>query len=118
MKVFINGISTISPQKTFNNHLFLDNPIEYSSDFLAVIPPDYKNFISTKILRRMSKIIRMGVTSANEAMQEAEITNPDAIIVGTGLGCMIDTEKFLNKMLDNNETLLTPTSFIHLHTIR
>ncbi|RKX18757.1 MAG: 3-oxoacyl-ACP synthase [Candidatus Zixiibacteriota bacterium] len=112
MKIYINGISAISPQETYDNHKFLENPIEYTSEFLSIIPPDYKTFMSAKVLRRMSKIIRMGVTSANMAMQEANVTNPDAIIVGTGLGCMTDTEKFLNRLLDNNETLLTPTSFI------
>ena len=60
----------------------------------------------------MSNIIRMGVVSARMAMQEAGDENPDAIIVGTGLGCMTDTEKFLNRLLENKETLLTPTSFI------
>ena len=112
MQIYINGINAISPQETYDNRLFLDNPIEYTEDYLSIVAPDYKKFIAPKVLRRMTKIIRMGVTTANMAMQEASVENPDAIIVGTGLGCMFDTEKFLSKMLDNNETLLTPTSFI------
>ena len=37
---------------------------------------------------------------------------PDAIITGTGLGCLEDTEKFLTAMVTNKEEFLTPTSFI------
>jgi 3-oxoacyl-(acyl-carrier-protein) synthase len=37
---------------------------------------------------------------------------PDAIITGTGFGCLEDTEKFLGTMVKNNEEFLTPTSFI------
>ena len=112
MEIYINGISAISPQKTYDNSSFLEDVIEYSEDFLTVIKPDYKEFIKGNVLRRMSNIIRMGVVSARMAMQEASVENPDAIIVGTGLGCMTDTEKFLNRLLENKETLLTPTSFI------
>ena len=112
MNIYINGISSISPQKTFNTNDFLSDIIEHKAKFLKVEKPNYKEFINPKLLRRMSKIIRMGVATANMAMQEANIDNPDAIITGTGLGCIVDTEKFLNSMLENKETLLTPTSFI------
>lgn len=112
MEIYINGISAISPQKTYDNNLFLNEIIEYSEEFITVVKPNYKEFIKGNVLRRMSNIIRMGVVSARMAMQESNVENPDAIIVGTGLGCMTDTEKFLNRMLENKESLLTPTSFI------
>src|SRR5690606_30026983 len=31
---------------------------------------------------------------------------------GTGMGCIEDTEKFLNAIISNDESFLTPTSFI------
>jgi 3-oxoacyl-[acyl-carrier-protein] synthase II len=37
---------------------------------------------------------------------------PDAIISGTGLGCIAETEKFLTAMIDNDEKFLQPTFFI------
>jgi len=36
----------------------------------------------------------------------------DGIITGTGWGCLSDTEKFLISILENNERMLNPTSFI------
>jgi len=37
---------------------------------------------------------------------------PDAIITGSGLGCLDDTEKFLTSIHNNEERLLNPTPFI------
>jgi 3-oxoacyl-[acyl-carrier-protein] synthase III len=45
-------------------------------------------------------------------MTEAQLEMPDAIITGTGMGCVEDSEKFLKGIIDNNEQFLTPTSFI------
>jgi 3-oxoacyl-(acyl-carrier-protein) synthase len=112
MNIYINGISAISPQNTFENSSFLEEIENHERLFLEIITPNYKAFINPKQLRRMSKIIRMGVASGNMALQNAKVENPDAIITGTGLGCIVDTEKFLNSLLENKEQLLTPTSFI------
>ncbi len=60
----------------------------------------------------MSKAIKMGLTAGKIALQDAEVETPDAIITGTGEGCKQDTEKFLEAVLNQNEELLSPTSFI------
>lgn len=60
----------------------------------------------------MSRIIRMGVAAATECLQEAGISQPDAIITGTAYGCLEDTGVFLTRMVEFNEELLTPTAFI------
>jgi hypothetical protein len=54
----------------------------------------------------------MGVAAAMECLQEAELKVPDAIVTGTAYGCLEDTNSFLSKMVEFNEELLTPTSFI------
>ena len=56
-------------------------------------------------------MLRMSVTCAKDCMEQAAIEQPDSIVVGTGLGCLQDTEKFLNTFL-SVEGLLPPTSFI------
>jgi 3-oxoacyl-[acyl-carrier-protein] synthase II len=69
----------------------------------------------------MGRIIKMGIAASKLCLRDAVSTSdphtlkemiPDAIITGTGLGCMEDTEKFLATMIKNNEEFLTPTSFI------
>lgn len=110
--VYIIGTACVSPQNTIGNDTFLKDIVEEESRFLQIIKPNYREFIDPKLLRRMSKIVRMGIVSSSVAMQDAGIEKPDAILTGTGMGCQVDTEKFLNSMIENNEGLLTPTSFI------
>lgn len=112
MKVYINGIGLVSPQETIDNQRFLENIVELQAEYFPIIEPPYKDFIDPKELRRMSKIIRNGIVAAKIALAESGMENPDAILTGTGLGCAIDTEKFLTSMIENKESMLTPTSFI------
>lgn len=109
--IYINGSGCISPQETFEGE-FPFTPIEKVSNHLLIEKPEYKNYISPIRLRRMKHIVRMGIATANKALKEAEVTNPDAIICGTAMGCLEDTEKFLTSILENNEELLNPTAFI------
>lgn len=112
MRIYINGIGLISPQETRNNQDFLKEKIELEGDYFKINEPPYKEYINPRELRRMSKIIRNGIVAARIAMDESNCQNPDAILTGTGLGCASDTEKFLISMVENNESLLTPTNFI------
>lgn len=63
-------------------------------------------------LRRMSKAVRMGIGVGKKCLDMAELVSPDAIIVGTTMGCLQDTERFLSKMIEQDEKMLTPTAFI------
>ncbi len=109
--MYIRATGNISPQKTFG-HQPLEEPVVYTGNRLACIEPDYKDFIDPKQIRRMSRIIRMGVAAAMECLQEAGIKSPDAIVTGTAYGCLEDTNVFLSRMVEFNEELLTPTAFI------
>ena len=112
MKAYIRGIGMISPQPTFDNSVFLEDIRSYDKRMLSSVEPDYKEFIKPIQLRRMSRVLRMGVTAAGICLRDAGVEMPDAIITGTGLGMMEDTEKFLGSVIDNEEKFLTPTSFI------
>lgn len=111
-KVFINSIGSISAQKTFDNNDFLEEITTYEDNVIPAIEPNYKDFIPPAAARRMAKGIKMGVVAAKIAMEEANLSNVDAIITGTGMGCVRDSEKFVTAILDNQEQFLTPTSFI------
>ncbi len=111
-KVYINSIASISPQKTYDNSMFLDKITDYNDTVIFAVDPDYKQYIPPAAARRMAKGIKMGVVASKIAMDEAGIETVDAIITGTGMGCMIDSEKFVSAIIDNNEQYLTPTSFI------
>jgi hypothetical protein len=74
--------------------------------------PDYKALLDPKLLRRMSRIIRMGAAAAMACLREAGIAIPDAIVTGTAYGCLEDTGLFLKSIIERNEDLLQPATFI------
>ena len=111
-KVYINSIASISAQRTFDNTEFLNDVILHTETVLPVVNPNYKDFIPAAAARRMAKGIKMGVVASKLALDEAGLNNVDAIITGTGMGCVRDSEKFVSAIIDNNEQYLTPTSFI------
>ena len=110
--MFIRATGNISPQNTFGHRPLEGATVEYIGNRLTCIEPVYKDFIDPKQIRRMSRIIRMGVAAAMECLQEAGLKMPDAIVTGTAYGCLEDTNSFLTKMVEFKEELLTPTAFI------
>lgn len=111
-KVYINSASSISAQKTFDNNDFLTDVIEFNETVIPAQNPNYKDYIPPAAARRMAKGIKMGIVTSKAALKEANLEQVDAIITGTGMGCLRDSEKFLSNILDNDEQYLTPTPFI------
>ena len=110
--VYINSAACISIQDTLNENFSQNLKLENSVQILKAIEPNYKEFIPPAASRRMSKTVKMSSVASKYALKEAGIEKPDSIIVGTGMGCSQDSEKFLKNVLENNEEFLTPTYFI------
>jgi 3-oxoacyl-(acyl-carrier-protein) synthase len=111
-RCYINGIGNVSVQNSSDNANFFDGFTEEKTNVILVHKPNYKEYIKPNLIRRMATGVRMGVVASAIALGEAGVENPEAIITGTGMGCLIDSKNFLKKMVDNNEQFLTPTSFI------
>lgn len=111
-KTYINGLGCISAQKTFDAVFLEEAEVNENDNVLSLKVPVYKDFISPIAIRRMAKGVKNGIVAAALAIREANVTNVDAIITGTGMGCIEDSDKFLKAILDNNEEFLTPTAFI------
>lgn len=110
--VYINSLASISAQKTFDNKQFLDEIIDFEDTVISASSPNYKEYLPAAAARRMAKGVKMGIVASKIALQEAHLEQVDAIITGTGMGCLRDSEKFLSNLIDNDEQYLTPTSFI------
>ncbi|MCM8570047.1 beta-ketoacyl synthase chain length factor [Gramella jeungdoensis] len=109
-RLYVNGISSISPQS--EDILETGNLREYQSNIIPALKHDYKSMIQPMMLRRMSNAVKMGLFCSKKTLLDAQLDMPDAIMVGTGQGCLQDTEKFMEAMLTAEEGLLSPTSFI------
>jgi 3-oxoacyl-[acyl-carrier-protein] synthase II len=109
--IFINGTASLSPQRTFEDS-FLEEPINYAGNVLTCQVPDFKAYIPPTQLRRLSRMLRIGLTAAITCLRNAGMDRPDGIITATGYGFLEETEKFLREILERNEQQLTPTYFM------
>ena len=73
---------------------------------------DLAQYISPAEARRMTPQMRRIVVAAKRALNEAGINQPDAIVCATQWGCMLQSMRFLQDMIDSNEQQLKPTPFI------
>ena len=109
---FINGIGIISPQKTFEPNVFLTEITEYNKNVLTCVTPDFKTYINPIQMRRLSRMLRIGLSAAMICLRDAQVKMPHGIITGTGYGFLDETAKFLNELLQQHEAQLTPTYFM------
>jgi hypothetical protein len=108
--MFIKDLSCISPQHTYDETFFEDEPKVHTGNRYAAMEPDYGGLIPAGLLRRMGKAVRMGVGAGLPLINN----NPglDGIILGTANGGLEDCLKFLNQIVDYKEGTLTPTNFV------
>ncbi len=105
---YIHQTYCISPQQ-----YFLQPGIEMLNETvenkLLAIEPAYED-IPAGILRRMGKAIRMGVGAAIPILKKTGSLN--GIIIGTANGGMGDCIKFLNQIVQYEESMLAPGNFV------
>ncbi len=112
MELYITGTGIVSGAGNSGDDSFLKEAPAYDTDKLLCVEPNYTAYIPPMQLRRMSKAVRIGIGASKMCMASAGIEKPDAISVGTAMGCLADTEVFLGKMIAQDEQMLTPTAFI------
>ena len=110
--LYIISACTISPQHTYDEEHFLDPVITSDDGKMHVIDPDYTKYISPVAIRRMSRMLKRGITAGMKSLEDADVTTPDAIIIGTARGSVTDMENFMKDMIKMEEQALNPTSFI------
>ena len=112
MAAYIDTFAQISTQSPLEQSFF-DSPVPCAGDYCRAIEADYSKFIPPIAARRMGALLKRALATSLTALKEASLESPEAIIFGTGLGCIDNTEKFLTAMIDNAETCLQPTFFIN-----
>lgn len=108
--MFITDLACISPQHTFSGEFLSGNIVSNSGNRYQALEPDYKGIISVSSLRRMAKALRMGVGAG--ALLLGRNPKPDGMVIGTAYGGLDHCLKFLNQIVEFNESTLTPTNFV------
>ena len=74
--------------------------------------PDFRSVIGPMEARRMGRLLKRALWCSVQALQEAGIDMPDAIITATDYGCMENSEAFLSGVLHPEEASMSPTKFM------
>ncbi len=105
---YIHAISSISHQQTFDLE-FIHNDLQKLTPESPLLVPEFIDILPPTALRRLSAILKISLTTALKCLNESAF---DGIVVGTGLGCLQDTEKFLVTINNTTSDVLSPTAFI------
>ncbi|MDR1456254.1 MAG: hypothetical protein LBJ01_11425 [Tannerella sp.] len=111
MSVYIQSSRQISAQPPLSDAWF-GAPVYHAASRVASLDPDFTSCLSPVQSRRMCRLLKRVIVTARATLQGAGVEMPDAIISGTGLGCIDNTEKFLHSILKNGEQYLQPTYFM------
>ena len=74
--------------------------------------PDFRSLFSVMEARRMGRLLKRAVWTASEALKEAGIDVPDAVIIGTDFGCIENSEAFLKALKGIDDAPMKPTHFM------
>lgn len=111
MKLYVKAANQISIQKPLSEE-WLNSPEIIEEEYQRANDPDFKAFIPPVEARRLGKVLKRAITVSLKTLKDADITCPEAIITGTGLGSVESTEAFLTDMCENGEQQLSPTHFM------
>ena len=106
---------------------WFDHPAPLTEPYQRAVDPDFKQHIPPLEARRMGRLLKRAVVTTKRVLQTARsfstqsektttpvapFDTPDAIITGTGLGCIENTELFLDALCREGEQGLKPTHFM------
>ena len=87
--------------------VFLKTVVRY-----ADIAPEELPKLPPLVTRRLSGLLRRGLMTSLVALKRVGVEHPDAIIIGTADGCVVETANFLHSLYTDGEGCLSPTHFI------
>ena len=96
-----------STEEITKRPVFLKTVVRY-----ADIAPEELPKLSPLVTRRLSGLLRRGLLPSLVALKRVGIEHPDAIIIGTADGCVVETAHFLHSLYTDGEGCLSPTHFI------
>ena len=74
--------------------------------------PDYRSLFSVMEARRMGRLLKRAVWTSSQALAQAGIAVPDAVIIGTDYGCIENSELFLKALKGIDDAPMKPTHFM------
>lgn len=109
--IYVLSAKQISLQQPLSEE-WMQHPLWPEEPYVHAINPDFKPYIPPMEARRMGTMLKRAVAVSKEALKSAGLSSVDAVITGTGYGCIENTELFLAPLCREGENLLKPTCFM------
>ena len=111
IRVYIKAATQISMQQPLSE-AWMTAPVEHTEPYVRSLDPNFRDWLNPLDSRRMGKILKRALVTAQKVMHDSGVQQPDAVITGTGLGCIENTELFLDQLCREGEEMLKPTYFM------
>lgn len=109
--LYILSAEQISLQRPLSQE-WMERPRYIASPYARAWDPAFKDLLRPGEGRRMSRILKRAAAVSDRALRAAGEICPEAIVTGTGWGCVESTEQFLQALCRQGERLLSPTHFM------
>ncbi|MBQ4377018.1 MAG: beta-ketoacyl-[Bacteroidales bacterium] len=109
--LYIRSAKQVSIQGALTEQ-WMGEPAAVEEGYNRSADPDFKQYIPPLEARRMGRLLKRAIVSSQAALDAAGLEQVDAIVTGTGLGCIENTELFLDDLCRKGEELLKPTYFM------
>lgn len=112
--IYLKSIAQISAQEPLSDKWMAGSTVVQNEkkQIWRSIDADYAKFISPMESRRMGKMLKRAVATSMTCLNECGVEHPDAIITGTGLGCVQHSEAVLVDLCYNGDDAVKPTNFM------
>ncbi len=108
-------VFSLKPTTSLNSDPQCENDVKILSKVEMTSDDDLKElsrYVKPIEARRMSKLMRSSLLASLKALEEAGIEIPEAIVTGTAMGCLANSEQLLVKMIEEGEVSMSPTLFM------
>lgn len=92
---------------TGHNKVYLQSIVS-----LGPSDPDFRTILSPLEARRMGRLLKRALWTSQEALEQAGLTVPDAIITATDYGCVENSVEFLKATLEPDDLPMRPVHFM------
>ena len=110
-RIYIRAAEQISLQQPLSEE-WMSAPVYCREPYARAVDPDFRRWLSPGESRRLGRILKRALVIGRVIADKTGIGTPDAILVGTGLGCMENTERILEPLCRDGEQMLSPTHFM------
>ena len=110
-RIYIRAAEQISLQQPLSE-AWMESPVRVDAPWAPAQDPDFRAWLSAGESRRLGRILKRALVSLLTIVRKTGVEHPDAICVGTGLGCMVNTERILETLCNEGESMVSPTHFM------